>query len=77
MISASYVIYRILWAALLFGGCGYVVFWLGHSGWWFLAVVAIHNLHTTRPDSWADLWRNDRRPPEKDCDLCTLNTVRS
>lgn len=24
-------------AALLFGGMGYAVFWLGHSPWWFVA----------------------------------------
>ena len=32
----TYLIYVIFWQTLVFGGCGYAVFALGHSGWWFL-----------------------------------------
>lgn len=32
----SYLIYIILFETLVLGGCGYAVFILGHSGWWFL-----------------------------------------
>ena len=37
----TYLIYIILWEGLIFGGFGYVVFQLGHSGWWVLAAVII------------------------------------
>lgn len=37
----TYLIYIILWEALVFGGLGYAVFVLGHSGWWMLAAVFI------------------------------------
>ena len=32
----TYLIYIIFWETLVLGGCGYAVFALGHSGWWFL-----------------------------------------
>lgn len=35
-------------AALLFGGMGYAVFWLGHSPWWFVASVFAYVLTYTR-----------------------------
>lgn len=31
----------ILYNALLIGACGYVVFGLGHSGWWFLLAAVL------------------------------------
>lgn len=31
----------LIFVLTVIGGCGYVVFWLGHSGWWFLAAVLI------------------------------------
>lgn len=34
----SYTLYMfmmLVWLVLLWGATGYVVFWLGHSGWWF------------------------------------------
>ena len=34
----SYLIYIFLimfWLVLIWGATGYVVFWMGHSGWWF------------------------------------------
>lgn len=37
----TYLIYIIFWESLVFGGCGYAVFVLGHSGWWFLLAVAL------------------------------------
>lgn len=30
------IIYGLLYNAFLLGGTAYIVFWLGHSGWWFL-----------------------------------------
>ena len=29
------------WAAAVFGVTAYAVFWLGHSGWWFLVALII------------------------------------
>ena len=26
---------------IVLGGCAYAVFWLGHSGWWFLLAVLL------------------------------------
>lgn len=37
----TYLIYIIFWEAMVFGGTGYAVFVLNHSGWWILASVAI------------------------------------
>jgi hypothetical protein len=37
----TYLIYIIFWEGLIFGGTGYAVFHLGHSGWWMLAAVII------------------------------------
>lgn len=36
-------------AALLFGGMGYAVFWLGHSPWWFVASVIFYVLLSHSP----------------------------
>lgn len=35
----TYLIYIVLWEGLVFGGTGYVVFVLGHSGWWFALAI--------------------------------------
>lgn len=35
----TYLIYIILWEGLIFGGAGYAVFVLDHSGWWMLAAA--------------------------------------
>lgn len=37
----TYLIYIIFWEALVFGGCGVVVFVLGFSGWWFLFALIL------------------------------------
>lgn len=36
MNAITYLIYIIVWELLIFGGIGYAVFVLGHSGWWFV-----------------------------------------
>jgi len=41
MREVTYLIYIILWESLIFGGTGYAVFVLDHSGWWMLAAVVI------------------------------------
>lgn len=40
MISAA-VVLRMLWPFFVVGGCGYAVFGLGYSGWWFLLAVML------------------------------------
>jgi len=34
-----FAIYSILYESLVLGGTGYVVFFMGHNGWWFLLAV--------------------------------------
>lgn len=34
-----YTIYIIVYESLVIGGCGYAVFILGHSGWWWMLAV--------------------------------------
>lgn len=36
---ATYLIYVILYEGFFVGGTGYVVFWMGYSGWWFVLAV--------------------------------------
>ena len=41
---ATYLIYIVFWESLVFGGTGYAVFVLGHSGWWMLAAAILGGL---------------------------------
>lgn len=41
MKEITYLIYIVFWCSLVFGGTGYAVFVLGHSGWWFLLAVIL------------------------------------
>ena len=47
----TYLIYIVLWEGLIFGGAGYAVFWLGHSGWWMLAALVIGGMAYS-PTKW-------------------------
>ena len=51
MREVTYLIYIILWKAMIFGGTGYVVFMLDHSGWWFLLALVIASCAYT-PERW-------------------------
>lgn len=51
MREVTYLIYIILWEAMIFGGTGYVVFMLDHSGWWFLLALVIASCAYT-PERW-------------------------
>lgn len=31
----------VAWGAFLFGGCAYLVFWRGNSGWWFVLALIL------------------------------------
>ena len=55
----TYLIYIIFWESLVFGGAGYAVFVLNHSGWWFLAALIIGGC-AYKPREWIyGLPRND------------------
>ena len=53
----TYLIYTILYECLIIGGCGYVVFGLHQSGWWFV-LAAIFSMSQYSPEKWAALWNN-------------------
>lgn len=35
------IVLEFLWAVLVIGGCAYLVFFKGASGWWFVLAVII------------------------------------
>ena len=58
-LNLTYLIYIIFWELLVFGGAGYAVFFLNHSGWWFLAALIIGGC-AYKPREWIYvLPRND------------------
>ena len=54
-IAITYMIYIILWEALVIGGFGYVVFVLNRSGWWMLLAVLL-SASAYKPKSWRKLF---------------------
>ena len=32
---------QLVWAVFIIGGCSYIVFWKGHSGWWFALALPL------------------------------------
>lgn len=34
----------LLWRATVLGVCTYLVFWMGHSGWWYLLAVVLYEI---------------------------------
>lgn len=59
MRSVTYLIYIVFWESLVWIGCGYVVFGLGHSGWWFL-LAALLGYSAYKPGQWI----NGATPPQ-------------
>lgn len=51
MKAFTYLLYIVLYEALVIGGTGYVVFVLGCSGWWFL-LAALFSAGAYRPEAW-------------------------
>lgn len=41
MRSLAAAIYCTLLDAMIIGGCAYIVFWKGHSGWWFVLAILL------------------------------------
>lgn len=54
MIAITYLIYCIFWGTLIMGGCGYAVFVLDYSGWWFLLAVVLSG-SGFKPYRWYEL----------------------
>ena len=51
MKALTYLIYIVLWEGMIFGGTGYVVFMLDHSGWWFALAILIGGC-AYKPETW-------------------------
>ena len=54
-IVLTYLIYIIFFESLVLGGCGYIVFVLNKSGWWFLLAFILSGA-AYKPKSWRKLW---------------------
>jgi Na+/H+ antiporter NhaC len=54
--AVTYLIYIIFYEALVLGGCAYIVFGLGKSGWWFLLAVGLSNAAYS-PKKWRELFK--------------------
>ncbi len=39
-----------LWGIFNIGGCAYLVFWRGNSGWWFLLAILLASSITVKKD---------------------------
>ena len=50
----TYLIYIIIWEAMVFGGFGYVIFGLGKSGWWMLLALYM-SMSAYKPEGWRRL----------------------
>ena len=61
----TYLIYIILWEGFILGGCAYIVFWKGFSGWWFL-LAGLLSSAAYKPSAWAILY--NQLPKEKSRD---------
>lgn len=53
----TYLVYITLYEVLTLGGCGYAVFALGASGWWFVLAVILSGAAYS-PEKWASLYGN-------------------
>lgn len=54
MNSITYLIYIVIYETIVLGGCGYSVFMLGASGWWFLLAVLMSGA-AYKPENWSAL----------------------
>ena len=51
MIHFTYMIYIIFWESLTIGGCAYLIFFKGYSGWWFILAILLSTLAYS-PEKW-------------------------
>lgn len=54
LILLTYLFYIVIWEVMCIGGCGYVVFGLHYSGWWFV-LAAILSAMAYSPEKWNEL----------------------
>ena len=54
MAYLTYLIYIVFWDSFTIGGCAYIVFGLGHSGWWFALAVPLAAMACS-PRRWIGL----------------------
>lgn len=57
-VGVTYLIYCSVNTIVALGGCGYAVFVLGHSGWWF-ALSILYLSATFRPWQWNGLFSGE------------------
>ena len=55
LLAITYLIYILLWEGVVLGGCGYIVFGLGYSGWWFLLALYMSG-SAYSPEKWGRLF---------------------
>ena len=65
----TYLVYIIIWEAMVLGGFGYVVFGLDKSGWWMLLAVLM-SASAYKPKSWSQLLNGYEQLP---CKYCSIN----
>lgn len=56
LILLTYLFYIVIWEVMVIGGCGYVVFGLGYSGWWFVPAILM-SCAAYSPEKWNELLR--------------------
>lgn len=54
-IAITYLVYIIFWEGLVIGGCSYIVFIKGYSGYWFLLAI-FFSTAAYSPQKWAELF---------------------
>lgn len=57
-VGITYLLYMAISTIVALGGCGYAVFVLGHSGWWF-ALGVFYMSATFRPWQWNGLFTGE------------------
>lgn len=55
LLALTYMVYIIVYECLVIGGCAYIVFWKGYSGWWFVLAVLM-SAGAYKPSAWRKLW---------------------
>jgi hypothetical protein len=63
IIAITYLIYIVFWYGGLIGGCAYIVFWLNHSGWWFLLAIILADLGLSSKE-WKKLFEETNKEKE-------------
>lgn len=54
-LAVSWLLYIVIWDGGIIAGCAYIVFGLGHSGWWFVLAVFLCTT-SFKPHTWNALF---------------------